>query len=184
MVPPLCGTPWGEKHRDGGESIIVWIVRRHPRGHLESTPKPVLGTSMGPMSPSCFLDSQVFWTLILICLHQQKERDCGEMHVGRSDGPGLKGHTPGPANAAATWSCDHREAGKSPPKRGEQLKLSATVSTHFNLFSVQIFIDSLPHASSVWTAAWDLTEQHLGLGEPLPQHRRPVGKCLPSQDKG
>lgn len=66
--------------------------------------------------------------------------------MGRSDGPGLKGHTPGPANATATWSCDHRVAGKSPPKRGEQLKLSATVSTHFNLLSVQIFIDSLPHA--------------------------------------
>ena len=29
-------------------SLIVW---RHPRGHLESTPKPVLGTSMGPWSP-------------------------------------------------------------------------------------------------------------------------------------
>lgn len=84
--------------------------------------------------------------LIPICFHQQKERDRGEIRVGRSDGPGLKGHTPGPTNAAAAWSCDHREAGKSPPKRGEQLKLSAIVSTHFNLFSVQIFIDSLPHA--------------------------------------
>ena len=89
MVPPLCGTPWGEKHRDGGESIIVWIVWRHPRGYLESTPKPVLGTSMGPLSPSCFLDSQVFWTLIPICLHQQKERDwrnaCGDEWWARSE---------------------------------------------------------------------------------------------------
>lgn len=72
------------------------------------------------------------------------------MHVGRSDGPGLKGHTPGTANAT-TWSCDHRVAG-SPLPEGEQLKLS-TVSTHFNLLSVQIFIDSLPHTSSVRTAA-------------------------------
>lgn len=65
--------------------------------------------------------------------------------MGRSDGPGLKGHTPGPVNAAATWSCDHREAGKSLP-RGRTVEVISNVRTHFNLLSVQIFIDSLPHA--------------------------------------
>ena len=69
--------------------------------------------------------------------------------MGSRDGPGLNSRThtrSSPAPLAATWSRDHREAGKSPPKRGEQLKLSATVSAHFNLFRFQIFIDSLPHA--------------------------------------
>lgn len=133
-----------------------------PQGTPGVPPQTCARDKHGPLESSCFSDSQVFWMLIPICFHQQKERDRGEMRVGRSDGPGLKGHTPGPTNAAAAWSCDHREAGKSPPKRGEQLKLSATVSTHFNLFSVQIFIDSLPHAklcanSSLrldWAAPW------------------------------
>ena len=33
---------------------------------------------MCPLSPSCFSDSQVFWMLIPICLHPQKEPEPGE----------------------------------------------------------------------------------------------------------
>ena len=54
---------------------------------------------------------------------------------------------------APDHSCPGRaqQPGLSPPsspcvpKRAEQLKLSATVSVHFNLFSFQMFSDSLPH---------------------------------------
>ena len=73
----------------------------------------------------------------------------------------------------------------SPLPRGENSWSYQQQWVLISIYLVFRYLLTLYHMpSSVWTAAWDLTEQHLGLGEPLPQHRRPVGKCLPSQDKG
>ena len=112
------------------------------------------------------------------------------MHVRGRDRPDLKGHTSGPL--LLHWQqhdpVARKEAGKSSPnvpKRTEQLKLSATVSVHFNLFSFQMFSDCLLHtklcAKNSLRTDWAASCRREALN---PQkERRYGGKCPPSQEK-
>ena len=136
-----------------------------PQGTPGVHPQTCARDKLGPFQPSCFSDSQVFWTLIPSASMSRRSETMEKCMWGGMMGQVWKDTLQVPLMQQQRGPVTTERLG-SPLPRGENSWSYQQQWVLISIYLVFRYLLTLYHTpSSVRTAAWDLTEQHLGLGE-------------------